>query len=243
MFNNCKIVNIVWIERGVILTIIYYILKYYDKLLHKTIIIDNDVHCKFFKILFPKLTFNIYKEHHKLNFYFNFRKIIKNQDIIIDYLSNYNTINTSKLSMVPWYDMNDPIIVYKYSSNKELHINKYKQFIKNFSNCKRGNYNGVIWDAIIENNIIKKYLIFSKNNYNQFMIFFNNFIKSNYTNTVIEKLIPRFYYINNNIVDKEPKNKITVLTEQKIINNENDLIDLLKVINEQIETYNKLYNL
>ena len=197
MYNNCKTVNIIWIERGIILTIIYYILKYHDELLNKKIIIDNEAYCKFFRILFPKLKFNIYDTHHKLNFYFNFRRIIKNQDIIIDYLSNYdNIINASKIALIPWYDTNDPIIVYKYNSKKELKVNKYKTFIKEFSNCKRGNYNGVIWDAIIENKIIKRYIAFSKNNYNQFLTFFNNFIKSNYTNTVIEK--PQMFYVPMN---------------------------------------------
>ncbi len=219
MYNNCKIVNIVWIERGIILTLIYYIIKYYDKLQTNIIIVDNELYCNFLRTLFPKLSFKMYKEHEDINFYFNIRKIIRQQDIIIDYISNYNNIiNTSKISLIPWYDMNDPLIVYKYNSKKKLNINKYKDFIKKFSNCKRGNYNSMMWDSIIENNIIKKYIIFSKNNYNQFIQFLNNFIKSNYTNTIIEK--PKIIYVPVNTTnDNNLNEQLELITKKtKLIN-------------------------
>jgi len=41
--NKCKIINIVWIERGIILSIIYIIIKNYSKLKDKIIIFDNDL--------------------------------------------------------------------------------------------------------------------------------------------------------------------------------------------------------
>ena len=86
-YNECKIVNVVWIERGILITIIYYILKKYKILLDKILIIDNKRYCKFLKIIFPELKFKTFKKHSSNNFYFNIRKIIKNQDIIIDYLA------------------------------------------------------------------------------------------------------------------------------------------------------------
>ena len=197
-YNECKIINIVWIERGILITIIYYILKKYIMLLNKIIIIDNIKYCKFLKIIFPKLKFNIFNKHNDNNFYFNIRKIIRNQDIIIDYLANYSKIiNTKKISLLPWYDMNDPIIIYQFNSKNKIKIKKYKYFIINFSQCKRGNYYNKIWDAFIESTILYKYVKFNKNiNFHYLFNMINNFLKSTYAYT-IER--PKIYYINNQL--------------------------------------------
>ena len=37
--TKCKIVNTVWIERGIILTILYYLIKKYNLIINKIIII------------------------------------------------------------------------------------------------------------------------------------------------------------------------------------------------------------
>jgi len=194
--NQCRIVNIVWIERGIIITIIYYILKKYILLLNRTIIIDNIRYCKFFKILFPKLNFEIFKKHNNDNFYFNIRKVIRYQDIIIDYLANYTKIiNTKKISLLPWYDMNDPIIIYQVHPKYKIKIKKYKYFIINFNKCKRGNYRNKTWDYFIELRVLKKYLKFNKKiSFFNFFNILNTFLKSTYTDTVLK---PRIYYINN----------------------------------------------
>lgn len=215
--NQCNMINIVWIDRGIILTIIYYILKKYDILLKKTIIINNLRYINFLKILFPKLKFDKFKKHKSTNFYFNIRNIIKYQDIIIDYLDNYDEIiNTNKISLIPWFDMNDILISYEYKASNKLNINNLKIFIKNFSNCRRSNYNQQIWDIFIENYILQKYLSFDKNtNISSFLNFFNNFIKSNYTDTVI--YYPKIYYINNptpnipsnNLSNNTPSNNLS----------------------------------
>jgi hypothetical protein len=82
-------INIIWIDRGIILTIIYYILKYYKKILNKNIIINNHIYREFVSFLFPKLKFSKFEKHKSNNFYFNIRERIKDQDIFIDYLKNY----------------------------------------------------------------------------------------------------------------------------------------------------------
>ena len=69
--NQCKMINIVWIERGILLTLIYYIIKKYDNLKNKIIIIDNLKYIKLLNIFFPKLKFSIFKTHKSSNFYFN----------------------------------------------------------------------------------------------------------------------------------------------------------------------------
>jgi hypothetical protein len=198
ILNNCKIVNIVWIDRGIILSIIYFILKYYDKLLNKIIIITEDMYRIYIKTLFPKLQFEDYSKHRSNNFYFNIRKIIKNQDIIIDFIKNYkSTISTSKIYLVPWFDMNDPLIAFKIS-NKNLKTHKYITFINNFSKCSRANYLNNIWDVVMENKIMKMYNEFNSSNSLIYQInLFNQFIQKNYkylTNPSIQ--YPKVYYQN-----------------------------------------------
>ena len=193
--NQCKMMNIVWIERGILLSIIYIIIKEYDYLIKKSIIINYKKYITLLQFFFPKLKFKTFKKHKSKNFYFNIRNIIRKQDIIIDYINNYDDIiNTKKITLIPWFDMNDVIILYKYNKNEKLNVNKYTNFIKNFSYYKRCNYNNTFWDIYVENYIFKKYS--EINNYINIEIFinyFNNFIKSNYTNTVVE--IPKIYYI------------------------------------------------
>jgi len=198
--TNCRIINIVWIERGILFAIFAYILKNYDKLIDKIIIIDNKNYRTFFSIIFPKLKFNKYKDENSHNFYFNIRRIIKKQDVIIDYISNYKKyINTKKIKLIPWYDLNDPLIIYKYNENKKLKIKKYTIFFKIFSSCRRANYNGTIWDSYIENKIMLSYIKKNPNiKFNFLLNFINTFIRSNYTNTtnnIIQiKEYPKIYY-------------------------------------------------
>ena len=126
--NNCKLVNIVWIERGIILSLISYIIDNYIKLLEKTIIIDNKNYRHFLSIIFNRLKFKEFTKHKSHYFYFNVRKIIKDQDIIIDYLNNNEFVYADKINLVPWYDMNDPLIIYERKDDK-LSLTKYKIFI------------------------------------------------------------------------------------------------------------------
>ena len=192
--NQCKIINIVWIERGILLTIIYYIIKKYKELKKRRIIIDNKRHIKLLKLFFPKLKFRTFKKHKSKNFYFNIRNIIRKQDIIIDYFNNYsNIINTDKISLVPWYDMNDMLISYEYNKNETTDINKYNYFLKNFNQYRRCNYNNMLWDMYMEKYIFNKF--YEMNNYNidLYIDYFNNFIKSGFTNTTVE--VPKIYYI------------------------------------------------
>lgn len=228
--NQCKMVNIVWIERGILLTIIYFIVKEYENLINKRIIINNIKYINLLKLFFPKLKFRLFKKHKKRNFYFNIRTIIKQQDIIIDYISNYNEIiNTNKISLVPWFDMNDVLISYKYDKNQKLHVNKYLNVIKNFSYYKRCNYNNTLWDVYVENYIFAKYNKFNYVNIQIFMNYFNNFIKTNYTNTVIE--VPKVYYI-----EKPNDNNVNVNN----IENEEKLNELINLINDKFNLINKI---
>jgi hypothetical protein len=199
LFNNCKIVNIVWIDRGIILSIIYFILKYYDELVDKVIIITEDMYRIYVKSLFPKLKIEDYKNHKSNNFYFNIKKILRNQDIIIDFVKNYKySINTSKIYLVPWFNMYDPLIAYRIDNKEKIKLDKYISFINNFSKCSRANYLNNIWDVFMENRIMMKYNKFNPSNslMNQINLF-NQFITKNYQYLIYSSIqYPKVFYKN-----------------------------------------------
>ena len=198
--NQCKLVNIIWVDRGILLRIIYYILLLYDKLTKLKIIIDNSKYIDFLKTIFPKLKFYKYTKHTKRNFYFNIRKIIKKQDIIIDYLSNYDEyISTLKLRLIPWYDMNDPLIIYHYNKEYKMYINNYAKLVTEFSSCNRANFGGYIWDLVIENKILNNYINFDIDidvyfNKKTIVKLINSFFKNNYIGVSPSFENPKIYY-------------------------------------------------
>ena len=206
LLNNCRLVNYVWIDRGILLTIIYYILKLYDIIQDKTIIIDKSYH-NFLNTIFPNLTFDIYTKHRKDNFYFNIRKIIRKQDVIIDYIKNYEYIETDRVSLVPWYDMNDILVSYYYIAKEKYNISKYAKYVDTFSKCRRGNYNNMIWDLFIETNILNRYILFNSKINIKYLL--NRYVSSTFTNTVVntiqyvEKPYNYIETFSNNIEDSQ----------------------------------------
>ncbi len=233
---NCFPYNIIWIDRGIILIIIYFILKKYDKLLDKIIIIDNTIYRHFINYLFPELTFKDYTIHTKQNFYFNIRNIIKEQDIIITYIKSINyKLKCKKVKLVPWFDMNDPLIAFETSKNlkEDYNINLFKMHMNNSLLCKRGNYvNGVSWDLFIEYNILKKYALKNNIKFYNFYNYFNLFISKYYVNINNNKYIekPVYYYLNNQSNQSNQSN----ITKNKLDNDET-----IKNINNIINLFNK----
>ena len=211
--------NIIWIDRGIKLTIVYIICSHYNYLKYKNIIISNKNFRFFTKIMFPKLSILKNDKNTTNNFYFNIRNIIKKQNIIIDYIKNYdNKVFTKKISIVPWYDTNDPLIIYYYDKKHTLNINKYKLYVNKFSSHRRENYNNISWDQYIENIILNIYYKKFNNN-----IKFNNYILNDYT--IVHNTDNIIKYYNNQIL---------------IINNDYKiLLDNMKnYYNDQIITIN-----
>lgn len=227
--NKCKLINIVWIERGILLAIMGHILKKYKTLLTKIIIIENDRCRDFLKILFPAHNFQKFISHGPNNFYFNVRKIIYMQDVIIDYVANCdNVLFTKKINLVPWYDMNDMIIYYKINLNRKLDLTSLMPQLKYFSKCTRGNYYGYTWDAYVEANIIQKYTSASTTYEPKVLLqLINNFLSNEYTTipTTIQNFIeyPKIYYTVDNANAQNEIKKIQVEND----NNINELINLI----------------
>ena len=243
MYYNCFPSNIIWIDRGIILTIIYFIIKYYKKINNKIIIIDNLIYRDFIKSIFPELNISENIDN-KNNFYFNIRKIIKNQDIIINHVKLLDEyIYCHKIKLIPWYDLNDPIVAYKIDNNK-INIPKFKMFLNRNFMCKRGKYfHNMSWDIFIEYNIIKKYSIKKNINFFIFYKYFNSYITNYYVNikyiNYIEKPILYTLYNNNNKIN-DNKNNDNKNNDNKNNDNNNDINELIKILNDKIDTVNSL---
>jgi hypothetical protein len=245
--NNCHLENIVWIERGILLSIIYYLTKNYEKLFNKIIIIDIEYYRDFLKIIFPKLNFSNYIGDNPKNFYFNIRRIIKYQDIIFDYIKNYDKyIMAQKIYLVPWYDMNDILVMYKYNDSHKKKISKYMKILNLFSTCQRGNYINDIWDIYIENHIFKKYIEKFRDltdiNLMELFNLLNKFVMDGYTNTVkyIPLERPSYYYIDNKDdltqINEEYKKNIEVVK----INNEKNMNELIELLRNKLNLINEI---
>jgi hypothetical protein len=175
------------------------ILKKYKKLKNRILIINNKTYRTIIKQIFPELTFDRYREDDEDNFYFNIRSVIKEQDVFIDIIKNYDKyVYTKKIYLLPWYDMNDPLIVYSYNSKYKIRIQKFIDYIDMFTKMKRCNYNGSLWDTTIEYNIFKKYnTIKPSDNIRMIYSMFNQYVMKNYHyNLPVVKYMTQ-YSVNN----------------------------------------------
>lgn len=174
--------NIVWIDRGIIISLVYIILKKYNKLKDKYLIIRQNRIRKFLEFLFPKLNFinnekNRYsndsdsEEDHKdyFNFYIRSTPLKgSNNYIVIDYLSNYNKIIPgNEIWLVPYYDKNDPLFFYIYNHEKEEYLNVLEQYkiINHFTTNRRHNFKlddvseeFATWDLFFESGTIQRFI-------------------------------------------------------------------------------------
>jgi hypothetical protein len=211
--------SIIWIERGIIFTLIKIIIRNYSLIKNKVIIIDNVFYRKLMKKLFINLKFSKFTKHNKNNFYINIRNIVYKKDYIIDYVNNYDDfIYTNKINLVPWYDLNDPLVYYKYDNKSKIFITNFKIEQIKFSLYKRHYYNYYNiyeqWDILQEFNILKNY---SDN-------FFSPIIN---TLNLINNYLTTYYYIKNSIEIK------------KIFKN-NNLSSVINILNKKIINLNEI---
>ena len=248
---NHKLINIVWNDRGIKIIIIYNILKYYNKIKNKNIIIDNKDYRIFSKIMFPELNFkkfNLNDTNYNNNFYFNIRRKLVKKDIFIDSIHNYigKKIFTKNIYLIPWFDINDPIISFRYTKKKYLHFNKEYNKIIHLGNLYR-NQGNELWDSIFEQKILNKYIIYKYKNFklveniNLVYIKFFNLLNKYYLlkkiPIIIEKPIRNTFVVNNNedetvIIDsKKPIETIKEKPTKPIIQeNPNDCSELQEKI-------------
>jgi hypothetical protein len=172
-------------DKSIVLGLIDYLISKYSKIQSKYIYINSDRYKNIITELFPNLNFIDSKTKS------NFKILIKSLDSGDVNINNINLIkkfNPKNIYCLPWFDYENPIIMYTNSSEKSDKFDKDKILdkLKNFSFNNRGNDN---WDSnsenIILNNFIKKYSAWSISE-------LTKYINKKFTNTVyIDKIIKK----------------------------------------------------
>lgn len=236
MSNTCVNYNIIWPERGIILTIIEHITENYKKLLNKTIIIENEKYRNFIALLFPELIFKNSTHKSNKNFYFNIRKIIKKQDVIIDYLNNYQTIKGSDINVLPYFDPDDIIVKFVVSKNN-IYQHELLNLVNNMNRCNFRN-TGHIWDIIREKAILSKYNKYINNNITvkHFISILNKYFKKTLLKNNSTQIIPlpfiQYVYLKDPNSTKNTKNV-----------SKDEVINFINIIDKKIDQIKNLTNL
>jgi hypothetical protein len=158
--------NIIWEDKGIIVGII----KYLTKNNKKSVILPNSR----FKFLAKTLFYDTKFKKKGDGFHINIKNSGRD-DLVINNLNNldYITNNTDKVTLLPWYDKDNPLIMFnsskkqKHSGSKENNKKKMINFVDKFNKNIRGKYHGRnfignhctlnIWDSYYEHKILKKY--------------------------------------------------------------------------------------
>jgi hypothetical protein len=240
IFINPNLKNIIWIERGIKTMLIYFIIKYYNIIKNKNIIIENKDYRRFCKNFFTELTFkkfNINNTDYDNNFYFNIRNKIIKRDIFIDDLNNYYNkyIPTKKIYLIPWFDINEPIICYKYRDNYKLNYYKEYNKIMYFGNFNR-NINNKLWDLEYEYIILNKYKNYKSIKYIKYVYrLFFSLLKQYYSSNKIQR--PIIKYINRII---ERPFIIKEITKPIIVENDELQDKIIDLANSTIDKYKNI---
>jgi len=144
-------------NKGILLALIYFINNKYNKLTDKVININLNKYQNILKILFSDLKFsNKPDKSNSFNININTKEIV---DLNITYIDFLNKIKADKIYIVPWFDGDNPLIMFS-KSNKEQDIKSIRKKISEWDNCSRTqpyeNFNN--YDEFIENIILNKYI-------------------------------------------------------------------------------------
>ena len=212
-------------------------IKHYKTIFTKTIIVEPVQYRRFLRLIFPKLIFKKYDEHHNQNnFYFNIRRELKKQDVFIDYIRNYpKNIPAKNIYLVPWYDMNDPLILFRYRPEEEIKTITFSSHIIKFSSCARGNYNntGAIWDNYMEQLILSEYSkLFGHPNNTFILSKLNEWVKVSWTNTT---------QVNNYVIPVQIPIQIPIQPQQPQ-DNEIKINEMIDVMNSKVSNLIEMLN-
>ena len=178
--------NLEWEDKNIILSLFLYLTLNYRELKDKVIIINHQFFMSIAKEFFFKLTF----KHNDKNKYKNkvhiyIKEISKKSGLYINNIHNFESIYNYKISLIPWYDIQNPLIMFYKEEGKQV-MDKddvYKSIIKFNKHLRYKNYNVVglnkyrcpvkVWDSYYEIEIMKKFcLLYGLKN----PVYINNYI-------------------------------------------------------------------
>ena len=176
-------------NKGILLGLLYFILKNYKNLINKKIIINLTKYTKILKILFLDLNFldKLTESNNNFNININTKEIV---DLNITYINFLEEIKANKVYIVPWFDGDNPLIMFE-KSNKEQNIEKIKNKIIDWDNCSRTQQHNKFnnYDEFIENIILNKYIEFNnKWSYDDLIKYINTSLSNQiFINKIIKK--------------------------------------------------------
>jgi hypothetical protein len=213
--NNCKLNTGQWEDKSILLGIILFCTKNTKLLKNKKIILEYNRFIRILKVMFRNLTFGK-KDNVDNCFYINIKNN-NNKDLVINNLNNIKEPRTDQMKLLPWYDYNNPIIMYYYDSNLDVdELDEFKIYVQKFTHKKRFknytpnndivckyncNNNINIWDCYYEHKILKKYCKKYGNN-----------IKNIYNFISVQLMDKNFIDKNTNILNN------TMITNSQLYN-------------------------
>jgi hypothetical protein len=220
-------------NKGILLALLYFILKKYKHLINLKIKINLSKYQKILKFLFSDLKFSSSdKDTFKINI-----NTKEQGDLNITYINFLEEIKTNKIYIVPWFDGDNPLIMFM-KSKKIQNINEVNKKIVDWHNCSRTqSYNTFNnYDEFIENSILNKYIKFNnKWSYNDLITYINTSLSNQ---IIVNKTIEKQIQVPTPYLVPIPMNNINQIQNQKEDKKENkiDLVELEK------KTRSKVYD-
>jgi hypothetical protein len=226
--------NIIWEDKGIILGIIKYIMKHNDELLGTDIIVESK---KFRYILI-----SLFREHSFKKRGNGFHVSIRSgghDGLVINNLKSIDKLRTKKVTLLPWYDEDNPLIMFVADGSSDRTVINTMKKIDRFKQHRfkawsdRPTYIDLIcgiqiWDTYIEYQILKKYCKY----YNQDVRNVHSFICKALENPCCTSVqlkpvyVPRYIAVPNGMPngDKDESCKELLSTATRKINLVNDLM-------------------
>jgi hypothetical protein len=161
--------NIIWENKGIVLGIISYLVENHVLLKNNVIVIQNTKFKTVISNLFPDFKIVDNGPGFKINI-----KNQKNSGLVINNLQNLSTINAKKVKVLPWFDIDNPIVMYLHTKKKVYDKDFFEKDLHNFN--KNTRYQAIqsmdpqyvefvaqhcglnIWDTQTEYNILLSYV-------------------------------------------------------------------------------------
>lgn len=155
--------DIIWENRGIALGIMSYLLKRHETMKDRRIVIGNDKMRRAMRVLFGDLSFAKFGRGFKVNI-----KNDRRAGLVINNLNNLSRINASRAVVLPWYDPDNPMVMFRHRKNKRYDIDALRNSARRFSQRERfanygppnyfeQKYSLPIWDGRAEYAILSEY--------------------------------------------------------------------------------------
>ncbi len=165
----------IWEDKSIIIGIFVYLIKYHDilKKYRRRVVIDNFPYRNIIQFFFFDLKIRKQnKPHYKKPLIINIKNVRDEGSIYINNINNFRDLNSKKIRILPWYDLDNPVVIFEKMENYERDVDIVKKDITYFTKYIRRLPTGIrgstkgncivdIWDAYYEIKIldlfVKKY--------------------------------------------------------------------------------------